>query len=119
MRASLAGRRGEVLVGVYCASKAAVISLTQSAGLNLIEHGSNVNAIAPGVIEGEHWEHVDALSAKHERRPLGEKQCLVGEAVPYRRRGRAEDLPVWRCSSPPTRRTTSSRKRATSTAVIG
>ena len=30
--ASQAGRRGEALVGVYCASKAAVISLTQSAG---------------------------------------------------------------------------------------
>ena len=34
--ASQAGRRGEPLVAVYCASKAAVISLTQSAGLNLI-----------------------------------------------------------------------------------
>jgi galactitol 2-dehydrogenase len=34
--ASQAGRRGESLVAVYCATKAAVISLTQSAGLNLI-----------------------------------------------------------------------------------
>ncbi|TIN79688.1 MAG: SDR family NAD(P)-dependent oxidoreductase, partial [Mesorhizobium sp.] len=32
--ASQAGRRGEALVGVYCATKAAVISLTQSAGLD-------------------------------------------------------------------------------------
>jgi len=31
--ASQAGRRGEALVAVYCATKAAVISLTQSAGL--------------------------------------------------------------------------------------
>jgi NAD(P)-dependent dehydrogenase (short-subunit alcohol dehydrogenase family) len=31
--ASQAGRRGEGLVAVYCATKAAVISLTQSAGL--------------------------------------------------------------------------------------
>ena len=46
--ASQAGRRGEPLVAVYCATKAAVISLTQSAGLNLIKHGINVNAIAPG-----------------------------------------------------------------------
>jgi D-sorbitol dehydrogenase (acceptor) len=44
--ASQAGRRGEALVAVYCATKAAVISLTQSAGLNLIRHGINVNAIA-------------------------------------------------------------------------
>ncbi|MEO1749104.1 MAG: SDR family NAD(P)-dependent oxidoreductase, partial [Pseudomonadota bacterium] len=47
--ASQAGRRGEPLVSVYCATKAAVISLTQSAGLNLIKHGINVNAISPGV----------------------------------------------------------------------
>src|SRR5215470_11496279 len=36
---SQAGRRGEALVAVYCATKAAVISLTQSAGLGLIKHG--------------------------------------------------------------------------------
>jgi D-sorbitol dehydrogenase (acceptor) len=62
--ASQAGRRGEALVGVYCATKAAVISLTQSAGLNLIAHRINVNAIAPGVVDGEHWDGVDALFAK-------------------------------------------------------
>ena len=61
--ASQAGRRGEGLVGVYCASKAAVISLTQSAGLDLIGHGINVNAIAPGVVDGEHWDGVDAFFA--------------------------------------------------------
>ncbi len=90
--ASQAGRRGEALVGVYCATKAAVISLTQSAGLNLIKHRINVNAIAPGVVDGEHWDGVDALFAKHEGRPLGEKKRLVGEEVPYGRMGTAEDL---------------------------
>jgi NAD(P)-dependent dehydrogenase (short-subunit alcohol dehydrogenase family) len=90
--ASQAGRRGEALVAVYCATKAAVISLTQSAGLDLIKHGINVNAIAPGVVDGEHWEGVDALFAKYENRPLGEKKRLVGEAVPFGRMGRAEDL---------------------------
>ena len=90
--ASQAGRRGESLVAIYCATKAAVISLTQSAGLNLIAHGINVNAIAPGVVDGEHWEGVDALFAKYENRPLGEKKRLVGEAVPLGRMGTAEDL---------------------------
>ncbi|MBP1848764.1 L-iditol 2-dehydrogenase [Rhizobium halophytocola] len=90
--ASQAGRRGEALVAIYCATKAAVISLTQSAGLNLIEHGINVNAIAPGVVDGEHWEGVDALFAKYENRPIGEKKKLVGEAVPFGRMGTAEDL---------------------------
>ncbi len=90
--ASQAGRRGESLVGVYCASKAAVISLTQSAGLNLIEHGINVNAIAPGVVDGEHWVGVDALFAKYEGKPLGQKKKEVGAAVPFGRMGTAEDL---------------------------
>ncbi|MDU8416706.1 L-iditol 2-dehydrogenase [Pseudomonas syringae] len=90
--ASQAGRRGEALVAVYCATKAAVISLTQSAGLDLIRHGINVNAIAPGVVDGEHWDGVDALFARHENRPLGEKKKLVGEQVPYGRMGKADDL---------------------------
>lgn len=90
--ASQAGRRGEGLVAVYCATKAAVISLTQSAGLDLIKHGINVNAIAPGVVDGEHWDGVDALFAKYENRPLGEKKKLVGAEVPFGRMGRAEDL---------------------------
>ncbi|MEH7827667.1 L-iditol 2-dehydrogenase [Gemmobacter denitrificans] len=90
--ASQAGRRGEALVGVYCATKAAVISLTQSAGLDLIKHGINVNAIAPGVVEGEHWDHVDALFARHEGRQPGEKKRIVGAAVPYGRMGTAADL---------------------------
>jgi D-sorbitol dehydrogenase (acceptor) len=90
--ASQAGRRGEALVGVYCATKAAVISLTQSAGLDLIKHRINVNAIAPGVVDGEHWDHVDSLFAKYENRPKGEKKKLVGQAVPYGRMGTAQDL---------------------------
>lgn len=90
--ASQAGRRGEALVAVYCATKAAVISLTQSAGLDLIKHRINVNAIAPGVVDGEHWDGVDALFARHENLPLGEKKRLVGAQVPYGRMGTAEDL---------------------------
>ncbi|WP_137155037.1 L-iditol 2-dehydrogenase [Rhizobium sp. FKL33] len=90
--ASQAGRRGEALVAVYCATKAAIISLTQSAGLDLIKYRINVNAIAPGVVDGEHWDGVDALFAKHENRPLGEKKKLVGDSVPFGRMGRAEDL---------------------------
>ena len=90
--ASQAGRRGEALVAVYCATKAAVISLTQSAGLNLIRHGINVNAIAPGVVDGEHWDGVDAFFAKYEGKAPGQKKQEVGAAVPFGRMGRAEDL---------------------------
>jgi galactitol 2-dehydrogenase len=90
--ASQAGRRGEGLVAVYCATKAAVISLTQSAGLDLIKHGINVNAIAPGVVDGEHWDGVDAFFAKYEGKAPGQKKREVGAAVPFGRMGSAEDL---------------------------
>jgi galactitol 2-dehydrogenase len=90
--ASQAGRRGEALVAVYCATKATVISLTQSAGLNLIQYGINVNAIAPGVVDGEHWDGVDAMFAKYENRPLGEKKKIVGASVPIGRMATPKDL---------------------------
>jgi NAD(P)-dependent dehydrogenase (short-subunit alcohol dehydrogenase family) len=90
--ASQAGRRGEGLVAVYCATKAAVISLTQSAGLDLIKHGINVNAIAPGVVDGEHWDGVDAFFAKYEGKAPGQKKREVGQAVPFGRMGTAQDL---------------------------
>ena len=90
--ASQAGRRGEPLVAVYCASKAAVISLTQSAGLNLIPHGINVNAIAPGVVDNEHWDDVDARFARAENLAPGEKKRIVGAAVPIGRMARPEEI---------------------------
>ena len=117
---SQAGRRGEALVSVYCASKAAVISLTQSAGLDLIKHRINVNGIAPGVVDTPMWDHVDSLFAKYENRPLGEKKRLVGEAVPFGRMGLPDDLsPAPRCFSPRPTATTSSRRPRTSTAATG
>ena len=90
--ASQAGRRGEALVAVYCSTKAAVISLTQSAGLDLIKDGINVNAIAPGVVDGEHWEHVDAMFAKLEGKPLGQKKAEVEASVPAGRFAVPADL---------------------------
>jgi NAD(P)-dependent dehydrogenase (short-subunit alcohol dehydrogenase family) len=89
---SQAGRRGEALVVVYCATKAAVISMTQSAGQALIKHKINVNGIAPGVVDTPMWDVVDALFAKYENRPIGEKKRLVGEGVPFGRMGTPEDL---------------------------
>jgi len=90
--ASQAGRRGESLVLIYCSTKAAVISMTQSAGLNLIQHGINVNAIAPGVVDGEHWEHVDAMFAKLEGKQPGQKKAEVAAGVPAGRFAVPEDL---------------------------
>ncbi|WP_341314420.1 L-iditol 2-dehydrogenase [Paraburkholderia sp. IMGN_8] len=89
---SQAGRRGEALVSHYCATKAAVLSYTQSAALALAPHKINVNGIAPGVVDTPMWNEVDALFARYENRPLGEKKRLVGEAVPLGRMGVPDDL---------------------------
>lgn len=89
---SQAGRRGEALVSHYCATKAAVISYTQSAALAMAPHGIRVNAIAPGVVDTPMWGHVDALFARYEQLPLGEKKRRVGAAVPLGRMGLPGDI---------------------------
>ena len=76
----------------YCASKAAVISYTQSAALAMAPHGIRVNAIAPGVIDTPMWAHVDALFAKAEGLQPGEKKIAVGQAVPLGRMGVPQDV---------------------------
>jgi D-sorbitol dehydrogenase (acceptor) len=90
--ASQAGRRGEALVSHYCASKAAVISYTQSAALAMAPHGIRVNAIAPGVIDTPMWDRVDALFARYEGLQPGAKKIAVGKAVPLGRMGVPRDV---------------------------
>jgi NAD(P)-dependent dehydrogenase (short-subunit alcohol dehydrogenase family) len=90
--ASQAGRRGEALVSHYCASKAAIVSYTQSAALAMAPHKIRVNGISPGVIATPMWKHVDALFAKFENLPLGEKQKQVGLAVPLGYMGSPNDI---------------------------
>lgn len=90
--ASQAGRRGAPLVLLYCASKAAIISATQSAALALIKHGIHVNAIAPGVVDGEHWDQVDAAFAHWEGLAPGEKKAAAAKAVPIGRFAQPEDI---------------------------
>jgi D-sorbitol dehydrogenase (acceptor) len=90
--ASQAGRRGEALVSHYCATKAAVISYTQSAALAMAPHGIRVNAISPGVVDTPMWDQVDGLFARHEHLQPGEKKRQVGLAVPLGRMGRPDDL---------------------------
>ncbi|MBU2410321.1 MAG: SDR family oxidoreductase, partial [Gammaproteobacteria bacterium] len=90
--ASQAGRRGEALVSHYCATKAAVISYTQSAALAMAPHGIRVNAIAPGVVDTPMWAEVDSLFARYENLAPGEKKRAVGLAVPLGRMGTPEDV---------------------------
>lgn len=57
--ASIASRQGFDNVAPYCASKFAVVSLTQSAARDLASHNITVTGFAPGVVHTELWETLD------------------------------------------------------------
>ncbi|WP_371410666.1 SDR family NAD(P)-dependent oxidoreductase [Tabrizicola sp. TH137] len=91
--ASIAGRSGDGQWAPYCASKAAVISLTQAAARALAPHGITVNAFAPGVVETDLWTQLDldliALGAAS--RP-GEAMENFSRNIPLGRTSRPEDI---------------------------
>lgn len=89
---SQAGRRGEPNIAIYCATKAAVISVTQSLALELAGDKIRVNAIAPGVVDTPMWELVDSQFAEYEHKEPGQKKREVGAAVPLGRMGRPDDI---------------------------
>ena len=57
--ASIAGKQGYPLFAAYCASKFAVVALTQAAARALAEHKITVNCFAPGVVKTELWKQLD------------------------------------------------------------
>ena len=90
--ASQAGRRGEPNISIYCSTKAAVISITQSLALEFADDNIRVNAIAPGVIDTPMWDVVDAQFAQYENKAIGQKKREVGLAVPLGRMGDPRDV---------------------------
>ncbi|HEY8476241.1 MAG TPA: SDR family NAD(P)-dependent oxidoreductase [Chloroflexota bacterium] len=75
--------------GPYNCSKAAVVALTKTFGLNLAKHGVRVNAVCPGIVETDMWKKLDEFIARQEGLPVGE---------PIRRR--LESIPVGRLETP-------------------
>ena len=90
--ASQAGRRGEALALAYCASKACVISVTQSTALALAPHKINVNAIAPGIVDTPFWVEVDKQFAKLLDLPVGEPKRRFTAQIPLGRIEQPEDV---------------------------
>lgn len=88
--ASMAGRAGFGDFAPYCASKAAVISLTQAAARTLAPHGITANAFAPGVVETELWVTLDK-----DLMEMG-ASSTPGEAL----RNFAAGIPLGRTSTP-------------------
>ena len=90
--ASQAGRRGEALVLAYCASKAAVINMTQSIALALAPHKINVNGIAPGIVDTPFWDEVDRQFAKLLNMEIGEPKRTFIKSIPLGRIEQPEDI---------------------------
>lgn len=87
-----AGRRGVANLAAYCASKAAVIMLTQSLAIELAPHGIRVNCVTPGHIETPFWQHIAAGFAAATGQP--EDAVIAGfrDSVPAGRFGRPEEV---------------------------
>ncbi|MFN8590850.1 MAG: L-iditol 2-dehydrogenase [Thermomicrobiales bacterium] len=90
--ASQAGRRGESLVLAYCASKACVISMTQSMALALAPHKINVNGIAPGIVDTPLWVEVDKQFAALFGWEVGEPKRRFVESIPLGRIEQPDDV---------------------------
>ncbi|MBI3965081.1 MAG: SDR family oxidoreductase, partial [Chloroflexi bacterium] len=69
--ASIAGRIGRPPLTHYAASKAAVISITRSAALDLARYGITVNAMCPGIVATDLWRQLDADLTAMEGLPVG------------------------------------------------
>lgn len=97
--ASIAGKRGGENLADYCASKAAVISLTQSAAAALGPRGVTVNAVCPGLVWTPMWEATGAWIAANNP-ALADAgatnhdafMATVEASTPLRRPTRVEDI---------------------------
>lgn len=89
---SISGRRGREYHVHYAASKAAIISLTQSAATALARYNINVNAIAPSVVHTPMWEQVDREKAQMFGLPIGQSSREFIERIPLKRAGTPEDM---------------------------
>jgi NAD(P)-dependent dehydrogenase (short-subunit alcohol dehydrogenase family) len=89
--ASIAGRGGRGMLGAYCASKAGVISITQTAAQEFAPT-LTVNSICPGPVDTDMWKQIDREWSAHEGRPLGSVWQDRIRSVPMGRGETPEDL---------------------------
>jgi len=89
--ASIAGRIGRPMFAAYAASKAAAISITQSAAIALAPDVT-VNALCPGVVDTEMWRQIDREWTQMEKRPAGSAWLARISGIPMGRPETPEDL---------------------------
>jgi meso-butanediol dehydrogenase/(S,S)-butanediol dehydrogenase/diacetyl reductase len=90
--ASIAGKPGgRPMMSPYAASKAAVISITQSAAAALAPD-ITVNCVCPGAVETNMWEQIDAEWGELEGRERGEVWRQRIAPIPLGRPETADDV---------------------------
>jgi meso-butanediol dehydrogenase/(S,S)-butanediol dehydrogenase/diacetyl reductase len=87
--ASVAGKRGYAGGSGYCASKFAVVGLTQALAMELAPLGVRVNAVCPGILGTHMWTH---HLASPERGGEAAYRAAIARMVPLGREQTPEDV---------------------------
>ena len=89
--ASNVARRGLPLRADYVCSKWALLGLTQTLALELVDHGIRVNAVCPGPVQGERIEQLVRMHADAEGVDF-EAMHKAWESVPMKRFVKPEEV---------------------------
>lgn len=89
--ASIAGRGGRAMLGAYSASKAGVISITQTAAQEFAPQ-LTVNSICPGPVDTDMWTQIDREWSEQEQRPIGSVWQDRIRNIPMKRGETPEDI---------------------------
>jgi meso-butanediol dehydrogenase/(S,S)-butanediol dehydrogenase/diacetyl reductase len=87
--ASVAGKRGYAGGSGYCASKFAVVGLTQALAMELAPQGVRVNAVCPGILPTHMWTHHLASEA---RGGTAAYEASIARMIPLGRAQTPEDV---------------------------
>ena len=90
--ASFYGKKGYAYFAVYCASKAAVINLTQTHALEAIQHNIRVNCICPGNMMTE--MHMQSLQEEADIKKITVEKIVEATRnnIPVKRHGTGDDI---------------------------
>ena len=87
--ASWMGKSGVASYGAYCASKFAIVALTQALACEVGEHGIRVNAVAPGLIVETRMRDESEVDRARQGLPMAAERA---KSIPMRRAGLPDDI---------------------------